>query len=73
MSELSRTEDELLRQRMAYNNAVADLNATLQTVDGRVVSSVAGFELAHDYEPPDETQGVPRVQSQASKAEHESR
>lgn len=70
MSELSRTEDELLRQRMAYNDAVADLNATLQTIDGRVVSSVAGFELAHYYEPPAEAQSVPHVQFQASKVEH---
>lgn len=69
MNELSRTEDELLRQRMTYNDAVADLNAALQTVDGRIMSVVAGFELADYYQPPTEAQTVPQVLFQASKAD----
>ena len=59
MEELTRTEDRITTQRMKYNDAVATLNAGLQTVDGRIVALVTGIDQAPYYNPPAETETLP--------------
>jgi LemA protein len=59
MSALRDTEDQIARQRMAYNSAASALNSQVNSFYGRFVAWAGGIHAAPYYEPPEEVRAPP--------------